>query len=223
MTPIIVAVDWPIWEAAGEFASATDGGGGGGGCGNGDCIWLPWDISCIPTDGASDMLLTGCCCAEVKNPEWFPSEWFISEKDAGFSNLGLLSGEPKGKLEENPTELKLLPSEAASSATRDERTEVSIWAEDVEAASFAATAAAVAFLLSSSVSFEVVKVAGCISGSIALPVMLASPTFVVSVRGLAAICCEGRTADDVSLCFIYTAWSIWPRATCVSNNSHHKC
>lgn len=47
---------------------------------------------------------------------------------------------------------KPLLIDAASSATRDERIDVSIWAEDVEAASFAATAAAVAFLLSSSVN-----------------------------------------------------------------------
>lgn len=40
---------------------------------------------------------------------------------------------------------------AASSATRDERMDVSICADDVEAASLAATAAAAAFLLSSSV------------------------------------------------------------------------
>lgn len=112
----------------------------------------------MPTDGAWDMLLTGCCCAEAKNGEWFPS-------DAGFSNLSLFSGEPNGKLEEYPAEFKPLLIEAASSATRDERTEVSICAEDVDAASFAATAAAAAFLLSSSVIFGVVKVAGWVGGS----------------------------------------------------------
>lgn len=53
----------------------------------------------------------------------------------GFSNLGLF---------------KPLLINAASSATRDDRTDASICAEDVEAVSFAATAAAVAFLLSSS-------------------------------------------------------------------------
>lgn len=53
----------------------------------------------------------------------------------------------------NPPEFKL-PFLAASSATRDDRTEVSIWAEDVEAASLAATAAAAAFLFSSSVVFS---------------------------------------------------------------------
>lgn len=52
--------------------------------------------------------------------------------------------------EENPDDLRLPFMEAASSATRDERTEVSIWADDVEAANFAATAAAAALLFSSS-------------------------------------------------------------------------
>lgn len=54
----------------------------------------------------------------------------------------------------NPPEFKLPFNEAASSATRDERTEVSIWAEEVEAASLAATAAAAAFMLSSSGGFN---------------------------------------------------------------------
>ncbi|GER25998.1 FAD-binding Berberine family protein [Striga asiatica] len=45
-------------------------------------------------------------------------------------------------------------TEAASSATRDERIEVSIWAEEVEAASLAATAAAADLLLSSSAEAE---------------------------------------------------------------------
>lgn len=57
------------------------------------------------------------------------------------------------KPEVNPVDFKPPFIEAASSATRDERTDVSICAEDVEAASFAATAAAAAFLLSSSKVF----------------------------------------------------------------------
>lgn len=51
----------------------------------------------------------------------------------------------------NPPDFKLPFIEAASSATRDESTDVSICAEDVDAASLAATAAAAAFLFSSSV------------------------------------------------------------------------
>ena len=50
----------------------------------------------------------------------------------------------------NPVEIRLPFMEAASSATRDERTDVSICAEDADAASLAATAAAAAFLFSSS-------------------------------------------------------------------------
>lgn len=50
----------------------------------------------------------------------------------------------------NAVEFMLPFLEAASSATSDERIEVSICAEDVEAASLAATAAAAAFLFSSS-------------------------------------------------------------------------
>jgi len=51
----------------------------------------------------------------------------------------------------------MLPfKEAASSATKEQKTDVSIWAEDAEAASLAATAAAAsfAFLLSSSVVWK---------------------------------------------------------------------
>lgn len=59
-----------------------------------------------------------------------------------------------GNPDENPVEFKLPFKEAASSATREERTDVSIWAEDAEAASLAATAAAAAFLLSSSVVWK---------------------------------------------------------------------
>ena len=61
------------------------------------------------------------------------------------------------------TEVRLPFFDAASSATKEDRTEVSIWAEEVEAASFAAIAAAAAFLCCSSVLVkEVVKeVTGC--------------------------------------------------------------
>lgn len=55
--------------------------------------------------------------------------------------------------------------EAASSATKDDNTEVSICAGEVEAASLAATAAAAAFLLSSSVFFTGAKeTTGCVRG-----------------------------------------------------------
>lgn len=59
--------------------------------------------------------------------------------------------------------LRLPFFEAAPSATRDDRTEVSIWAEEVDEASFSAIAAAAAFFCSSSelvVEF-VNEVTGC--------------------------------------------------------------
>lgn len=56
-----------------------------------------------------------------------------------------------GELVVNPELPKLPFLAAASSATREERAEVSISAEEVEAVSIAARAAAVAFLFSSSV------------------------------------------------------------------------
>lgn len=74
-----------------------------------------------------------------------------------FSSLGLFSGEKMGKAEENEVDFKPPFFEAASSATRDESTEVSIWAEDVEEESLAAIAATAAFLLSSSEVLRDVK------------------------------------------------------------------
>lgn len=62
-----------------------------------------------------------------------------------------------GKGEEKEVDFKPPFFEAASSATRDERTEVSIWAEDVEEESLAAIAATAAFLLSSSEVLRDVK------------------------------------------------------------------
>lgn len=88
----------------------------------------------------------------------------------GFSSLGRFSGENMGKLEENPADFRApLLLEAASSATRDERMEVSICAEDVEAVSLAATAAAAAFLFSSSLVFTLANEStGCNSWLIAV-------------------------------------------------------
>lgn len=54
------------------------------------------------------------------------SELFISEKVIGLSNLSRFSGDAKGKLELKPVDFNPLLSDAASSATRDERTEVNI-------------------------------------------------------------------------------------------------
>jgi len=79
-----------------------------------------------------------------------------SRTGVGFSSLGLFSGLKIGNPDENPVEFKLPFKEAASSATKEQKTDVSIWAEDAEAASLAATAAAAsfAFLLSSSVVWK---------------------------------------------------------------------
>lgn len=91
------------------------------------------------------------------------SELLTSDTDIGFSSLGLFSGENMDSAELNLVEFMLPFMEAASSATRDERTEVSICAEDVEAASLAATAAAAAFLFSSSVVLRGAKeTEGCV-------------------------------------------------------------
>lgn len=93
------------------------------------------------------------------------SELLTSETVIGFSSLGRFSGENMDSPELNPIEFMLPFMEAASSATRDERTAVSICAEDVEAASLAATAAAAAFLLSSSVVLRGAKeTTGCVRG-----------------------------------------------------------
>lgn len=88
----------------------------------------------------------GC---EVTKKELPVSELLTSEAGIGFSSLGLFSGMKTGNPEVNPVEFKLPFIEAASSATREERTDVSMRAEDVDAASLAATAAAAAFLSSS--------------------------------------------------------------------------
>lgn len=57
--------------------------------------------------------------------------------------------------------------EAASSATRDERIDVSICADEVDAVNLAATAAAAAFLLSSSLIFGGEKgITGCENGGL---------------------------------------------------------
>lgn len=85
------------------------------------------------------------------------SELLASGADIGFSNLGLFSGGNREPVE-NQADFEPPLIEAASSATREERTEVSIWAEDVEAASFATTAAAAVFLFSSSVVLDVVVI-----------------------------------------------------------------
>lgn len=74
-----------------------------------------------------------------------------------FSSLGLFSGGKIGKAEENEAGFKPPFFEAASSATREESTELSIWAEDVELESLAAIAATAAFLLSSSEVLREVK------------------------------------------------------------------
>lgn len=108
------------------------------------------------------MLAIDCCCTGVKYEALPASELLPSEIGIGFSSLGLFSGL---KMEANPDDFKP-PFEAASSATREESTEVSICAEDVEAASLAATAAATAFLLSSSVVFRGAKeITGWVRGA----------------------------------------------------------
>ncbi|KAG5574378.1 hypothetical protein H5410_054512 [Solanum commersonii] len=85
----------------GEFAGCNDGGGGGGG-GNGACIWFGWDTDCMAEDGARGMLVINCC-----------------------DEVNRFSGDAKGKLEVKPVDFNPLLSDAASSATRDERTEKS--------------------------------------------------------------------------------------------------
>lgn len=93
--------------------------------------------------------------------------------------------------------------------------DVSIWAEDVEAASFAATAAAAAFLLSSIVEFAN-EVIGFVGGTVR-----GAETFVVGIEGGN----EGSTTEDwftgggteefdFSWSLILAACSIWLRATC---------
>lgn len=123
---------------------------------------MAWDIGGTLVGGASGMLAIDCCCTGVKYEALPASELLPSETGIGFSSLGLFSGL---KMEANPDDFKP-PFEAASSATREESTEVSICAEDVEAASLAATAAAAAFLLSSSVVFRGAKeITGWVRGA----------------------------------------------------------
>lgn len=100
-----------------------------------------------------DASCCGCTCPK--------RALLISETDIGFSSLGLLSTGKMGGLLVKTPEPRPPLQEAASSAAKEDRTEVSICAEDVEAASFAATAAA-AFLCCSSVIKEFAKeVTGC--------------------------------------------------------------
>lgn len=99
-------------------------------------------------DGANGIFVNDGCCKVAKKEELPISELLKS------SSLSLFSGLKTGNSDVNPLEFKLPFMEAASSATREERIDVSIWADDVEAASLAATAAAAAFLLSSSVVWK---------------------------------------------------------------------
>lgn len=109
---------------------------------------------------------------EVKYPALLPMSGLLltSVPGNGFSSLGRFSAENMGKLEVNPDDFRApLLMEAASSATRDERMEVSICAEDVEAVSLAATAAAAAFLFSSSLVFTLAnELTGCNSWLLAV-------------------------------------------------------
>jgi hypothetical protein len=84
----------------------------------------------------------GCCNGAKK-------ELLTSETGICCSSLGLFSGWKPGGAELNSAEFKLPFMEAAaSSAAREERADESMKAEDVEAASLAATAATVAFISS---------------------------------------------------------------------------
>lgn len=85
----------------------------------------------------------------AKKEELPVSELLTSETGICCSSLGLFSGWKPGGAELNSAEFKLPFLEAASSATSEERIDVSMRAEDVEAVSLAATAAAAAFLSSS--------------------------------------------------------------------------
>lgn len=100
-------------------------------------------------EGASGIFAIEGCDEGTKKDELPASELLTSGND--LSSLSLFSGLNKGSPEVNPVDFEPLFMEAAaSSAAREERIEVSIRADDVEAASLAATAAAAAFLLSSS-------------------------------------------------------------------------
>lgn len=76
-------------------------------------------------DGAIGIFAIDCCCKGEKNAE-LPKSELLTSGD-GFSSLGLLlSGLNIGSPELNPLDFKLPFMEAASSATREDRTDVSI-------------------------------------------------------------------------------------------------
>lgn len=96
--------------------------------------------------------------------------------------------------------------------------DVSIWAEEVEAASFAATAAAAAFLLSSIVEFAN-EVRAFVAGT-----ERGADTFVVATEGgnegstTGWLMGGGMEKFDFSCSLMLAACSIWLRATCKYNN-----
>jgi hypothetical protein len=88
------------------------------------------------------------CCKGAKKEELLISELLTSETGICCSSFSFFSRWKPGGAELNSEEFKLPFMEAASSATREDRAVESMKAEDVEAASLAATAATVAFISS---------------------------------------------------------------------------
>lgn len=136
----------------------------------------------------------------------------ISVIGIGFSSFGLLSGGSIGLTEEMNPELWLPFIEATSSATKDERMEVSTCAEEVEAASFAATAAA-AFLCSSSalVNKFMEDVTGCwlcdgcmggVGGEVSTCGVIIMAVMFTEGKGAVVVVCK-----DVSFCLMLMACS----------------
>jgi hypothetical protein len=77
-------------------------------------------------DGTNCGFVNDGCCKVVKKEELAISELLTSETGDDFSILGLFSGLRIGNPDVNPLEFKLLFMEAASSATREEKTDASI-------------------------------------------------------------------------------------------------